>query len=148
MKILKAGIVSLSLSLFSTVTIADTWLYDTSGAPSVYVDADTSTLYFPNGQPAGYVSNGVVYSYAGQQLGWYSDDILWDTSGYMVAYPQTRLPATVSIQSAPTTFVKQTPPTIVNTTPTVVTTPPPTFVYQPSPVPVNTYFTTTQPVQP
>lgn len=144
MKNLKKIIMLLSLSFFSSILFAaDVVLYDTTGAPAVYVDPDNqSMLYLSSGQPVGYIyDNGIVYSFDGKHLGWYSDGVLWDKNGYMLAFGQNKAPSTVTLQTVTpsNTIVKKTDGVAIGTTREPVKTTP-VYIYQPSPTNVKTYF--------
>ncbi len=149
-KLTNSFIIVISLFFSNTLLAASTWLYDANGNPSVLVDtatvgtSQTSVLYLSSGQPVGYVyNNGTVYSFDGTFFGWFSDGVLWDKNGYMLAYAQTSKPPTVTatLNPAPpiTAVVKQEIPTVIKT-PTEIITTVPNRVYQVSPTPITTYF--------
>jgi len=107
-------------------------LFDGSGAAIGVIDTnDANTLYLTTGQAVGYIFEGEVYTFTGKFLGWYSNGVLWDKKGYMVAFVQISKPRNVQIKqiSHPVmTSVKQKKPAIV----TIREIPPaqPKYVYE------------------
>jgi hypothetical protein len=110
MKIIHRSFFLVSLTLFSSSVFAhDVLLFDNSGLPVAIVDTDNqNTLYLESGQPIAYVFEGDVYSFAGKFMGSYSNGILWDKKGYMVAFIQTSKPFHVQVKPVVNTRIVQT----------------------------------------
>lgn len=138
----------LAIGLLAVVPFAyaqPVYLYDTTGNVAAVVDPDNQSYIYlaSSGEPVGYIdtTNGAVYSFAGKHLGWYSDGVLWDNNGYMLAFVDSNKPKTLDVELVKKEVVlKPTKPVIVTTTKEVVTTPP-VYVYEVSPTPLNQVFT-------
>jgi len=62
-------------------------LYDRDGAAIVYSD-DGEHLFLFSGQPAAYIDADAVFSYRGEQLGWFERGWLRDKDGRCVAFSE------------------------------------------------------------
>ena len=74
--------------------MAETTLFDTSGAPIAYIDhSDEQTVYSFAGEPLAYVDeDSHVYGFNGTHLGWFQDGVLWDHSGLRSGFTQGTSP--------------------------------------------------------
>ena len=61
--------------------------YDRTGTPTCYLD-DDEHIYLWNGIPVGYLYEAKVYSFAGRQLGWFSDGWLYDRSNHPALFSE------------------------------------------------------------
>ena len=59
--------------------------YDRSGAAVAYTN-DGENIYLYSGEPVAYLSDGSVYSFAGQHLGWFEGGWLRDAAGHCVLF--------------------------------------------------------------
>lgn len=143
------SLVVLFIIIFTPILYADvTYLYDATGNVVAVVDpSDTSTnLYLASsGNAIGYVdpSNGAVYTYSGKHIGWYSDGVLWDNNGYILAYVEASRPKTITVPLVKRDIVinrTTVSPTVAIPSSQLVTTPP-TYVYEVSPTSLGTIVT-------
>ena len=60
--------------------------YDRKGKPTVYFLNDGEHLYFFDGRPAAYLFEDAVYSFDGEQLGWFEEGWIRDRKGLCVLF--------------------------------------------------------------
>lgn len=61
--------------------------YDRTGTPIAYME-DGAHIYFYSGQPVAYLEEDAIYTYRGEQLGWFEDGWVRDRSGRCVAFSE------------------------------------------------------------
>lgn len=96
-------------------------LYDREGTAVVYSD-DRVNIFLFSGQPVAYLDADAVYSYRGEQLGWYEGGWLRDKDGRCVAFSVDAGAGAVkpSRVSEPTSSKKQSIPVVQRQDPRVL----------------------------
>ena len=61
------------------------WFYDRNGMPLAFCD-DGEHIFLVCGKPAGYIYDGAVYRFNGQQIGWFENGWIRDMRGYAVFF--------------------------------------------------------------
>jgi hypothetical protein len=93
-------------------------LYDASGQFVGYLDPTYDSIYLSSGEPVAYINKttGAIYGYDGKFLGWYSDGVVRDASGFIIGFSEPNAPKTV-VLSKPSDirFVRKPLPTPVQT---------------------------------
>lgn len=73
--------------------------YDDQGNFVGYIDPlNQDTIFSPFGDPLAYVDNIAVFNFKGEFLGWYTNGILWDKNGNMLAFVEASAPPTVNVK--------------------------------------------------
>lgn len=89
------------LILFSGNIYADAVvLYDATGQFAGYLDPTYDSIYLSSGEPVAYINKdtGAIYGYNGKFLGWYSDGVVRDASGFIIGFSESSAPKTVVIR--------------------------------------------------
>ena len=145
LKMVVVSIMSFFILLYSAISLADdTIFYDSTGSAVAYSSNDV--LYRWSGDPVAYVGDGgAVFGFNGKQLGWYSDGVIWDNNGYMVAFTPATAPTEIKINPVTKVIsVKKELPT-KTTAETVLKKP--EFVRKVSPTPFTTLYIYEVPAQ-
>jgi hypothetical protein len=72
--------------------MAETTLFDSSGAPVAYiVDSDENTIYSFAGEPLAYIDGEHVYGFNGSHIGWFQEGTLWNHSGTRAGFTKNTL---------------------------------------------------------
>jgi len=75
-------------------------LYNANGEPVAYIsDALTKAIYLWDGHPVAYLYDYHVYGFNGLHLGWFLDNIVYDSEGKRIAFTSTSCPLPVSKES-------------------------------------------------
>ena len=98
---------AITIAVFFQICHADQiYLYDGTGNVAAVLDRGNETtdrpiLYLASGDPVGYVdstnANNALYTFSGNQVGWFYDNIIWDNYGNIVAFADTNKPDVVTV---------------------------------------------------
>lgn len=143
MKIVRRSLFLASLAVVANTAFAhDVLLFDSSESAVAILDTDNqNTIYLESGQPIGYVFEGGVYTFTGKFMGSYSNGVLWDKKGYMIAFIQTSAPYGTHIKPIANPRIvqhKQKRPAIV--TIREIPVPHPKYTYQIAPTTLAVFF--------
>jgi hypothetical protein len=71
-------------------------LYNDSGEPVAYISrALTKAIYLWDGHPVAYLYDYHVYGFNGLHLGWFLDNIVYDSEGKRIGFTSTSCPVPV-----------------------------------------------------
>ena len=71
-------------------------LYNANGEPVAYIsDAPTKAIYLWDGHAVAYLYDYHVYGYNGLHLGWFLDNIVYDSEGKRIGFTSTSCPLPV-----------------------------------------------------
>jgi hypothetical protein len=69
-------------------------LYNVRGEPIAYIsDYPTKAIYLWDGHPVAYLYAFHVYGFNGSHLGWFVNDVVYDTSGNRIGFTSKTCPA-------------------------------------------------------
>jgi len=71
-------------------------LYNANGEPVAYIsDALTKAIYLWDGYPVAYLYDYHVYGFNGLHLGWFLDNVVYDSEGKRIGFTSTSCPLPV-----------------------------------------------------
>ncbi|EMP7217993.1 TPA: 4-fold beta flower protein [Pseudomonas aeruginosa] len=79
--------------------MAETTLFDGSGAPVAYISDDAeSNIYLWSGVAVAYIVDSHIYGFNGKHLGWFDQGIAWDEKGHPVGFVRSVCPKMAKLE--------------------------------------------------
>lgn len=127
------------------VPVTEITLYDAAGQYAAVLEVSAQpAIYLPTGEEVAYIepkTNG-IYGINGKLIGWFSQGIVWDKNGYIVAFTEASAPKSIKIyRISNQKFVKKAHQPKINKTRENSTEKKPNFTYEVSPLPFSALFT-------